>query len=456
MGSITSALLSSANTLEVLGNTFDTLENNISNANTPGYARQDVNLEAMAFDPTAGLSGGVESGPLINSRSEYLEQAVRTQQQFLGNAQQRAGDLGQIEPLFTLSSSGGVANSLTAFFNSFSQLSVNPNDATSRQAVLTAADNVAASIQQTASGIQQVQANITSQTGTVVSQINQLASEIASINQQYESNASSSQDAGLDAQLHTALENLSQLGNFTLISNNNGTYNVALGGQTMIVIGSNAQAISADAGASGTTILDAQGNDVTSQITGGQLGALVGEQNTTLPGYMASLNTFAQSLADTVNGQLSQGLDQNGNAGAPLFSYDQPSDAASTIAVNPITPDQIAAAASSAAGGNGNALAMAQLATQPEINGFTFTQYYGNLASQVGSDVQQAQQDSSLAQSQLTQAETQRTAVSGVDLNAEATQVMQFQQAYSAAGKLVSVLDGLTETIINAVQPVAA
>jgi flagellar hook-associated protein 1 len=453
MGSITSALSGAANSLGVLSDTFEVIENNIANANTPGYAAQNVNLQPLPFDPQAGLAGGVMEGPLISTRSEYLEQAVRNQQQFLGSAQQQAGDLGQIQSLFSLTATSGVAPSLNSLFSAFSQLSVSPNDATDRQAVITAATTLANNIQQTASGIQQVSSDVVNQTSSVVSQINQLGTQIASINQQYENDASSQQDAGLDAQMHAALENLSQLANFTLIENNNGTNNVALGGQTMLVIGDQANAISTANTSAQTTILDSQGNDITSEITQGQLGALIQENNTTIPGYTTSLNSFAQSVADTVNGQLAQGVDENGNAGAPLFSYDQSSDAASTIAVNStVTTDQIAAAMAGSPGGNGNALALAQLATTPGAGGFTLTQTYGNLAAQIGSDVQNATNNQTLAQNQLTQAEAQRTAVSGVDLNAEATQLMQYQQAYQAVGKLVTVLEALSQSVIDMVQ----
>lgn len=453
MGSITSALTEAANSLGAFSSTFDVIENNISNANTPGYAAQNVNLQPLPFEPDTGLAGGVESGPLISTRSQYLEQAVRNQQQLLGSAQQQAGDLGQIQPLFSLTATSGVAPSLNSLFDAFSQLSVSPNDSTNSQAVITAANGLAQNIQQTASGIQQVSANIVSQTSSVVSQINQLASQIASINQQYQNDASSQLDAGLDAQMNSALESLSQLANFTLIKTSDGINTVALGGQTMLVIGNQANAISTTDTSGQTAILDAQGNDITSQITQGQLGALIVENNTTIPGYVSSFNTFAQSLADTVNGQLSQGVDQNGAPGAPLFSYDQSSDAASTIAVNTtITPDQIAAAAAGSPGGNGNAIALAQLANTPASSGFTLTQLYGNLSAQIGTDVENATDSQSMAQNQLTQAQTQRTAVSGVDLNAEATQLLQFQQAYNAAGKLVSILQELSQSIIDMVQ----
>ena len=102
----------------------------------------------MPFDPSQGLAGGVTPGPLINTRSEYAEQAVRDQDTALGSAQQLSNDLGQIQPLFDLTSTTGIASSLNSFFNTFSQLTVNPNDEVSRQAVITAAGQLAQNLNQ--------------------------------------------------------------------------------------------------------------------------------------------------------------------------------------------------------------------------------------------------------------------------------------------------------------------
>jgi flagellar hook-associated protein 1 FlgK len=453
MASLTSALLSSANALNTFSKTFSVIENNITNANTPGYAREDINLQPLPFDPAGGLAGGVDAGPLINSRSEFLEQAVRDQQTQLGRAQQTASDLGQIEPLFDLTSSSGIASSISNFFNSLSQLSVNPNDTLSRQAVITQAGTLAQTLQQSATGITGTSTNITSQTNQAVDQINQIGSQIALLNLQYQSGVQASHDAGLDAQMHVQLENLSQIANFTVLKTSDGGFNVAIGGQAPLVIGGTAFPLSVDSTSNQTAILDSQGNDITAQITQGQLGAMIQEKNTTLPGYLTDLNTLAQSLADTVNGQLAQGVDQNGVAGAPLFSYDSSTDAASSLAVTGVTPDQIAAAATGSPGGNGNAVALAQLSNTPAINGLTFISFYGDLGARLGGDIATAQQDQNQAQDQLTQAQTQRTNQSGVSLNDEATQLLQFQQAYQAVGKLVSVLDSLTQTVLDMVHP---
>ncbi len=157
----------------------------------------------------------------------------------LGYSQQRATDLAVIESQFDLTSSYGVANGLSGFFNAFSQLAVNPNDNVSRQGVLDQAANVATSFNQTAIALQQVSTGIDSQTQDTVNGINRIADQIAGINKVYRANASASQDAGLDAQLNAALEELSGLANYSVVRTADGAANVFLGGQTILVLGTN-------------------------------------------------------------------------------------------------------------------------------------------------------------------------------------------------------------------------
>jgi len=454
MGNISTSLLNATNTLEVFGRVFNTIQNNIGNANTPGYVRQEQSLEALPFDPSVGLAGGVIPGPLLSARNEYLEQNIRNQQELLGAAQQKSQDLGQVAPLFDLTSSYGVSSAFNKFFDSFSQLAVNPNDSVARQSVIDAAGQVAQSFNRTAVGISQISTNLDNQTRDAVASVNRLTAQIASINTQYRQNAAARQDAGLDAQLHAALEELSGVANYSLIKTADGAVNVYLGGQAPLVIGNQAYALQADLSGPTTVIRDSQGNDVTSQVTRGSLGALVQEKNTTLPGYLSQLNQLATSFADTVNHQLSLGVDKNGAVPTVnLFQYNLPSNAASTISVTGITPDQIAAALPAAPGGNGNALAIHQLADAPAIGGFTFTQFFGNLGATIGRDSASAQQDLAQYQDAVTQSHAVRQQQTGVSLDQEAARLLQFQQAYQAIGKLVTVLDGLTSSVINIIPP---
>ncbi len=449
MGTLTT-LLNSARALKVFDQEFATIQNNIGNQNTPGYAAQNVTLLADSFNPSAQLWGGLSTGPMASTRSEYLEQAVRAQTTLLGSAEQQSADLAPLQSLFDLSSATGISGSLNSFFNSFSSLSVSPNSTVARQNVITQAQAVATSFNQAALNLQTTSKNVEQETGDSVSTINRIAADLAAINQHYSAGPGAAADAGLDAQVHSDLENLSEVANFTVL-HTDGQINVYLGGQTPLVLGPQSFQIATDFSTPQTILRDSQGKDITSQITGGQLGAQIQENNTTLPGYMSSLNTLAQTLADTVNNALSQGVDQNGNPPATnLFTYNTSADAAYTLSVSSgITPDQIAAALPSAPGGNGNALALAQLSTAAAVNGFTFTQAFGNLGQQVGSDIATANQNKTEQQSLVTQAQAQRAAVSGVSLNAEAAKLLEFQQSYQAVAKMVSTLNTITQATLD-------
>jgi flagellar hook-associated protein 1 FlgK len=193
-----------------------------------------------------------------------------------------------------------------------------------------------------------------------------------------------------------------------------------------------------------TEIEDQNGNDITSQITGGTLGSELQTTNTLLPSYLSSLNTLAQTLADQVNSTLDNGLDANGQAPTTdLFSYDTASDAAFTLSVNPLTTDQLAAASAGAPGGNGNALALAALQNANLVNGETFTGAFGALGGQVGGDISNAQNQQQTSQSLLTQAQNLRSQVSGVSLDQEAANLMTYQEAYQATSKMFSILENL-------------
>jgi flagellar hook-associated protein 1 FlgK len=450
-----STLLNSSKALDVYSQEFATIQNNIANQNTPGYAAQNVTLIADSFNPSEALYGGVSAGPLASTRSQYLEQAVRNQTTMLGTAEQQVSDLTPLQTMFDLSSATGVSGSLDSFFNSFSALSVNPNDAVARQNVLSQAQTLTASFNQAATSLQTASSNVEQETSSSIATINQISADLLTINKNA-ANPSGTIDAGLDAQRNADLENLSEVANFTVVPAAGNQINVYLGGQTPLVIGDQGYSVSADFSAPQTVIRDSLGNDVTSLITGGQLGAEIQENNVTLPGYSGSLNTLAQTFADSVNTALSQGVDQNGNAPTTnLFSYNSSADAALTLAVTPgFTGSQIAAASAASPSGNGNALAVAGLATAADDNGFTFTQAFGNLGQTVGTDVSNATTNQTEQQGLVTQAQAQRAAVSGVSLNAEAAKLLEFQQSYEAVAKVVTTLNTMTDALM-AMMPVA-
>src|SRR3984885_4979766 len=223
MGNMLTALQNTANAMQAVEQALTVTENNVVNASTPGYAKQTATFVAQPFDLTVGLPGGVSAGPVQSSRDAYAEQAVRTQQTALGFSNQQVTDLTSIEGYFSTSSTSGIGPAMSNLFASFSQLSVTPNDATARQNVLNQAQTLAQNFQTTATGLESQGTALDAQTSSTIASINQLAGEVAAINGDNRVDPSGTVDAGVDAQLNSTLEQLSQLTNFTALQQSDGT-----------------------------------------------------------------------------------------------------------------------------------------------------------------------------------------------------------------------------------------
>jgi flagellar hook-associated protein 1 FlgK len=457
IGNLNTALINSANALQVYASALNVVENNVTNANTPGYANQLASLVALPFDLIDGSTGGVGLGVTQSTRNQFAEQSVRSQQTANAYDQQQVTDLSTAQNYFSLSASSGIGPDMSALFSSFSALSVTPNDTVARQTVLNNATTVAQDFNNAASGLLGQATGLQQSTTSTITAINQLGGTIAQLNSQNPGDLAGAVDAGVDAQMNSALEQLSQLVNISVLQQPNGLVSVYAGGQTPLVMGDQAFAIQGDFSTPQTAILNYSGIDISGQITGGQLGAELNDNNNVLPSYVSGLNTLAQTLADQVNNTLNNGIDESGAAPATnLFAYNATNGAALTLAVNPLTPDQIAAASPGAPGGNGNALALAALANAPILSGYTFAEDYGNLGSQVGSDLSAAQNNSTTSQALLSQAQTLRQQISGVSLDAEAETMLLYNRAYDAISKMLGVLNTLTLDIVNLLPPISS
>ena len=495
MSSIIAALHVAAGTLSAYDQALAVTSNNVANSSTPGYAEQTQTFYAMPFDPVNGSLGVVRAGEVVSARDQYAEQAVWQQNTALGQANQDVSGLTSLQNNFPISGDSGIPAALNSLYQSFSAWGQSPADSNARQDVLNQAGDVAEAFQQAATGLANLTQNTEQQLQQTVSQINQLTGQLQSYNQQILNGDRN--DAGLDAQVYSTLEQLSQYVNISATKQADGSMTVMAAGQTPLLMGAMQFKLSCQLtqpadpapaypnGPPTAQILSADGKDITSTITTGQLGSLLNLRNTVLPSYIGdayqqgSLNILAQQFADRVNGLLESGNvsdavaagpDGTGGSpavpGVPLFTYSTNDDGtanatnvAQSLAVNPsITASQLAAIDPGPPEvSNGIALALSNLATPTdsadEIDGASYTQYYGNLASQVGSLLSAATNQQQVSQSALAQAQNLRQQQSGVSLDAEAVNLVAFQRAYEANSKLVSVLDQITLDTINMMTP---
>jgi flagellar hook-associated protein 1 FlgK len=146
--------------------------------------------------------------------------------------------------------------------------------------------------------------------------------------------------------------------------------------------------------------------------------------------------------------------------GIPLFTFDATNDAASaqTLAVNPaITTDQLAAIdLGPPVVSNGVPLALAQLASPlnaaDKLDGVSYSEFFGQMAGQVGNQLNEARNGQQVQQSLVAQAKDLRDQYSGVSLDEEATILIQFQRAYQANSRFITVLDQLTQETIDLIK----
>src|SRR5262245_20931152 len=139
--SLFGALNNSVEALKAFENALAVSQNNVSNANTPGYARQTAILNSQSFD-LPGLSGGVLYGGTESTQNEYVNQAVRNQLSAQGYFSTQSGPLSSIESLFDVTGQTGLTGALSGLFQSFSAWSATPNTTTA-QAVLAQAQTLA-------------------------------------------------------------------------------------------------------------------------------------------------------------------------------------------------------------------------------------------------------------------------------------------------------------------------
>jgi flagellar hook-associated protein 1 FlgK len=473
MSNLLAALTSAASTLQAFGRVLEATQNNVANASTPGYAKQRVDLEAMPFDPELGSTGGVQAGKLNSSRNEFAEQSVRQQTSGMGYQQQLVDSLSPMESDFDISGQKGIPAALNNLFQSFSAWATTPTNDAARQTVLDRAQSLATAFQQTAQSLGAQANDVERQTSQIVDQINQLVGQLAHYNQI--AMQGHKDDAGLNSQMHATLDQLSELADVTASFQPDGTVSVTMNGETPLLFGNKQYAISAGLfqpqdpppvypSAPGTMqVLDSTGADITSRTTGGRLGALLQTRNQVLSSYIGDathagdLNRMAKQFADRVNQIFTAGQTSTGAPGVGLFTYDNTNDAgvAQTLAVDPsVTRDQLATVdPGPPAVSNGIPLALANLATPlndaDKIDGFSYNQFYGELAARIGGQLNDARDGQQVQQSLLAQAKDLRQQYSGVSLDEEAAILIRFQQSYQANSRFITVLDQLTQSTID-------
>jgi flagellar hook-associated protein 1 FlgK len=329
----------SVGALQAFQSALNVTSNNIANANTPGYAKESVDLVAAAPQSNGNVTIG--SGVTIAGISRSFSQATANQL----NASQSA--LGQLSALQSYSSkidnlvgttAGGLSTALQNFYSAWSDVANNPASSATRQALLGKAQSVAASLQGNSTQLDALNTDINSRITSDVQQINSLATSISALNKQIV--VSTAQGGGqapneLIDQRDQLVSSLSKLTGISTTLDTNGALNVFVGnGQPLVLQGSTTSLTTVsnqfDASQLEISTSTSNGNVISGSITTGDLGGLLAARSQVVDPAKNQLGQIAAALSVTVNQQQNAGLDLTGQLGANLFSPGAPLAAAST------------------------------------------------------------------------------------------------------------------------------
>ena len=426
---------------------------NLANLNTPGYSRQVA--EFQASDPLVSGSitygNGVDLLGFQSLRDRILDLRIDEEQQSQGRFASYTGAMNQVQVLFS-DASGGIGAALTNFFNSLSSLTTQADSASFRQGVLSSANALATSFHNATTTLASQQRNLDLQVEQGVEQINQLTTQIASLNGRISSIQKLGEDAGtLVDQREQAISSLSNLVNVSQTQTEEGLTLTTANGVALVVDG---QSFALSTSPDSTTALQrvlAGPNDITSQVTGGTLSGILEVRDSEIPSLQANLDALAAGFSTATNAVHETGIDLNGDPGGMLFS-DPPSGlkgAAALMAVNVTDPSKLAMSSTGAPGGSDIANALLALRSQPVVGSQTPLGAYSQIVFQVGSDISNAQSAATTSSSILQQLQNQQSSVSGVSIDEETANLLQFQRGFEASAHVISVIDSMMQTVLG-------
>jgi flagellar hook-associated protein 1 len=449
-----SALFTTQQAISVAGH-------NITNVNTPGFSRQQITLaENRPENGSPGQIGtGVHAESIRRSFDSFLDGQLLASRERLGEFTASSNALARLEPLFGDANNQGIGEGLNEFFSALQDVATNPNDLSARSVFLSRATALAGRFNQSAADLTAAQEFLDRQVGQTITDVNRLASEIANLNAKIALAESAGQKANdLRDERGVALADLGELIEVSSIEDATGQLTVSAGRGHVLVDKEQTYQLVVVANLSNNGLLDVHYDagagpttNLTPVIQSGRLKGLLDVRDQTIPSLQASLDTLASELVNQVNQQHRLGFGLDGSTNQNFFT--PTGTTASTIAVSLTNVRQIAVSSTAAGvpGNNANALALAGLRNTDfaPFGNVTFQEYYSAIAGSFGSAAQGIEGNLRAQQILHDQLTFQRASISGVSMDEELANMLQYQRSFEAASRMIVIADEMFQTILS-------
>ncbi|TFV61693.1 UNVERIFIED_ORG: flagellar hook-associated protein FlgK [Bacillus sp. AZ43] len=454
LNTATTALWAQRRALDVTGQ-------NISNVNTEGYSRQRVDLQAIggsvvpAFYSTSnGIGAGVNADDVIRIRDLFLEGRAHVEHGNTAQLTAEAEALEAVESAFREPGNTGIQSLLSDMWDGWGDVHNAPDTDAARAQVLQQTEALVGGLR-FASDSLNAQWNQTSENlAVLVKDVNAAATTIADLNQAIQRATQSGFPANdlADRRDVLVMKLADQVG-ATVRQGKDGMVDVQVGGIGLVSGAASSRiAVAGSAGMGGTgtdpvKLVTAVGGYTltTGGTAAGQLSAL----NDLFPTYQQELDALASGLATMINDVHDDGFDKLGDPGGALFETSDGSATFTAANIRVAITDPRRIAASTIGGGpntdNTNADNIAKLRTLtdgPDAD-------YRKSVVRLGVEASVANRNLEIQSVIATQIDAARESVAGVNIDEEMTNMLSYQHAYSAAGRLITAIDEMLDKLIN-------
>lgn len=423
--------------------------NNIANSNTDGYSREVVNLSANAptTEGSVQYGTGVTLTGFTSVRDQVLQMQIDQQTSQSKYTETQSNALQTAQTAFS-NTTDNISTQMTSFFNDLSALSTNPSSTSLRQAVVSDASTLTNAFHTAAASLSSLQSSLNEAVPPSVDAINQLTAQVATLNAQITAARLAGQNTStLQDKADQLISQLAQLTNLQTTNTSEGT-TVTTSNGTPLVIGDKSYSLTTVTGTNGMQEVMANGQDITSQITGGSLGGTLQVRDTAIPGFQSQLDTLASQFSTAVNTANAAGFDLTGAAGGNIFTTTTGTGAAASMAVAVTSGSQIAVSSDGTTGSSGNLTNLLAVQTTKLPSGTTPVDAYAQLVSSVGEAASQASSNNTVVNASLSQLQSQKSTVTGVSLDEETTNMVRYQMAYQASAKVINMVNTLANAVL--------
>lgn len=310
---------------------ISTAGHNISNANTEGYSRQRVQLKE--FDPLyrpdlerperAGMIGqGIDVQSITRICDEMLDQRITAQQNQESYWDTRSKYYTMIEQIYNEPDEVSVRSNMDKFWESWQELSINPESQAARQAVVTRGESLSDSIKSKWENLMGVGSLINSDIDSTVKQINSYANQIAAVNSEIvRSRGVGDNPNDLLDRRDLLVDKLSKLANITTDSRDPDEFMVHLDGKVLVQggVARNFDLVSLTDNNGYEKLVWADTREDAS-VSGGTLGALIELRDVDVRNEIQSLNTMTMNFSDLVNDVHRNAYGANNVTGLDFFT----------------------------------------------------------------------------------------------------------------------------------------